>query len=215
MGAEEGASCRASFLYDHYKDTVAQIKDSARQRGWYNVALIVVAGFSAVLGVRPELLPELADALLRNWLRLSSSPLDAGAADIVAWVATLYLFVRYIQLNVSVERGYGYISHLEHELCDEVGTDAFSREGDEYANRYPRILDLIDLIYKAVFPLAFWLTCVSHIVASVQLASSTFQLVLAVALFLLITILLTLYGHFLFQGLRRNSSSGKESGGAR
>lgn len=215
MGTEEGTSYRASLLYDHYKETVAQSKDFARQRGWYNVALIVVAGFSGVLGVRPELLPGLADALSKNWVGLPASPFDAGTVDIVAWVATLYLFVRYIQLNVGIERGYGYIGRLENELCDEVGTDAFSREGDEYAKRYPSILDLIDLIYKAVFPLAFWLTCVSHIVASAQLASSTFQLVLAAALFLLITVLLILYGHFLFQRLRENCVRGKESGGVR
>ena len=162
-----------------------------------------------------DLLPELAESLSRNWLGLPFSPFDPGAADIVVWVATLYLFVRYIQLNVGIERGYGYISRLEHELCDEVGTDAFSREGDEYAKRYPRILDLIDLIYKVVFPLAFWLSCVSYIAASVQSASSTFQLALSTALFLLITTLLVLYWRFLFQGSRENDAHGGESGGTR
>ena len=215
MSAEEEVSYRVSLLYEYYKDTVTQSKDSARQRNCYNVALIVVAGLSAVVGVRPGLLPELAESLSRNWLGLPFSPFDPGAADIVVWVATLYLFVRYIQLNVGIERGYGYISRLEHELCDEVGTDAFSREGDEYAKRYPRILDLIDLIYKVVFPLAFWLSCVSYIAASVQSASSTFQLALSTALFLLITTLLVLYWRFLFQGSRENDAHGGESGGTR
>lgn len=192
----------ADLLYEHYKETVAKNETSIRSRNRYFVALLVVAGLSAVLTANPLFFQELAASLAETKLGLSPSPLNAGAADILVWLTTLYLLVRYIQLAIGIERNYIYLKSLEHDLEKAIGSHAFCREGDVYADNYPFALNLIDFAYKAVFPCAFLLSCTVHMSMSVRMRLSLPYLAVSTALFGVTVLLLASYLAFLISANR-------------
>jgi hypothetical protein len=68
------------------------------------------------------------------------------------WVIILYLFMRYMQTSIYIERQYKYIEKIETEIsrCFEVN---FDRESCSYENNYPLVLNIIHIIYVWIFPI--------------------------------------------------------------
>ena len=61
-----------------------------------------------------------------------------------------------IQDTVYVERQYGYLGSLEKRISALLGQDNFfKREGENYLDNYPAVLNLIDLFYKTFIPILF------------------------------------------------------------
>lgn len=202
----------ADLLYDHYKETFAKNEASIKSRNRFFVALLVVAGLSAVLTANPLFLQELAESLAMAKLGLSASPLNAGAADVAAWLVALYLLVRYIQLMIGIERNYVYLGSLERDLEKALGSHAFCREGDAYAENYPFTLNLIDFVYKAIFPCAFLLSCMVHFLMSLRMGLSFPYLAASSVLFGVMALLLVSYLAFLAGGNKLNKTKRGEEG---
>lgn len=194
----------AELLFEQYRETNAKNQSAIKTRNWYFVALLVVVGISAVLASNPDLLLEVILSVARERFGMEAPPLNAGAADVMSWTATLYLFMRYVQLAIGIERSYAYLNALERDLRDALGSDAFCREGDVYARDYPFALNLVDFVYKVVFPFAFLLACLAHMLTTVKMGFDWPYLMLAVLMFGLTVILLFSYWKFLLRESRNN-----------
>lgn len=85
----------------------------------------------------------------------TTNPINLGQMVIqtLLWILVLYVFMRYCQLNIYVERQYKYLSDIENELL-ENGLK-ISREGKNYNENYPVVLCVIDFLYKWFFPILF------------------------------------------------------------
>lgn len=194
----------SELLFEQYRETNAKNQSAIKTRNWYFVALLVVAGVSAVLASNPDILLELISSVARERFGMGTSPLNAGAADVLVWIATLYLFMRYVQLAIGIERSYVYLNALERYLKEAFGSDAFCREGDVYARDYPFALNLVDFVYKAVFPFAFLLACLTHMLTTIKMGFDWPYLMLAVLMFGLTVLLLFSYWIFLLHESRKN-----------
>lgn len=194
----------SGLLFEQYRETNAKNQSAIKSRNWYFVALLVVAGVSAVLASNPDLLLEIISSVARERFGMGASPLNAGAADVLVWIATLYLFMRYVQLAIGVERSYAYLNVLERDLKEAFGSDAFCREGDVYDRDYPFALNLVDFVYKAVFPFAFLLACLAHMLTTVKMGFDWPYLMLAVLMFGLTAVLLFSYWKYLLCESRKN-----------
>jgi hypothetical protein len=60
------------------------------------------------------------------------------------WVIAFYLFIRYFQTNIYIERHYSYIMQLEQDISKELQSNIFNRERKNYLQSYPLILDIIE-----------------------------------------------------------------------
>lgn len=194
----------SELLFEQYRETNAKNQSAIKSRNWYFVALLVLSGVSAVLASNPDFLLEVVSSVAKERFGMEASPLNAGAADVLAWIATLYLFMRYVQLAIGIERNYAYLNTLEKALKEALGSDAFCREGDAYARDYPFALDLVDFIYKAVFPFTFLLACLVHMLMTTKMGLDLPYLALTVFLFGLTALLLASYWAFLLHGSRKD-----------
>lgn len=88
--------------------------------------------------------------------------LSGGAVQSSLWVGVLYMYVHYLQLMTTIERGYLYQSKLEHRL-KEQGCP-IEREGG-YSSGWPLLSKAIDALYKIVFIMLFEVVLVTKAIA--------------------------------------------------
>ncbi|MDR2408203.1 MAG: hypothetical protein LBE13_08840, partial [Bacteroidales bacterium] len=79
-------------------------------------------------------------------------PFQITVIQSFVWVIVLYLFMRYIQTNIYIERLYKYIKQLENRI-EEQAEVIFNRESKSYEVKYPLILNIIHIIYVWIFPI--------------------------------------------------------------
>lgn len=79
-------------------------------------------------------------------------PFQITVIQSFVWVLVLYLFMRYIQTNIYIERLYKYIEQIENEIEKQVEI-MFNRESKNYENEYPLVLNIIHIIYVWLFPI--------------------------------------------------------------
>ncbi len=101
-----------------------------------------------------------ATTALHSWMKNNLSidiALSASVITVFCWIVFLYTTMRYIQSNVNIERQYQYIHQLEKDISNRINV-TFEREGKNYLEDYPFVLNIIDFLYKWFFPLFFIVT---------------------------------------------------------
>lgn len=133
-------------LYDHYKDScIKREAEQSNRNKFFLYSLVCIAGLTVFVA-----LPDILAQAVLAWLNLELLP-DMGVIIAVLqsliWAFLAYVTIRYVQANVKVERDYFYIHQLEEQL-------GIGRDGENYLNNYPVVLDFIDFFYKKMYPLS-------------------------------------------------------------
>jgi hypothetical protein len=115
-------------------------------------------------------------------------PFEITMIQSFVWVITLYLFIRYIQTNIYIERQYKYIEQLENKIAEQFNTD-FNRESKNYEDKYPLVLKLIHIIYVWIFPVMSIVIIISKIyfekIQKINIIPFFFDLTIAIIIILI------------------------------
>ncbi len=141
-------------LHDHYKESFSLILDRERSR---NRLFLILIGLYALLAVEVQY-PTQFDGSVES-LSVAGAGFDVGALPLPAllnatWVLTLALALRYCMISVTINRSYAYLHKLEDDISPLFNGDhRYRREGKEYTDKYPRILNVGWIAYVFVFPI--------------------------------------------------------------
>jgi hypothetical protein len=178
------------LLYDHYKDTCDNNRQDcgSRNKMFIGVCVCVAALFLLVVDSGG------AVSTLSSWLQSQHGitlGISISVIQTLIWVLLLYLSIRYFQLNMGIERQYGYIRKLEKRL-GKSGL-AVNREGEGYLDGYPKILDAVHIIYTWVFPIMLILSIITKIVFEWQPLSGIAFMIINTVVAAIIVVLTILY----------------------
>lgn len=153
--------------YDHYKESNSFRLTALSRRNRSFVYLCVLEAISFMLIKNPDFICALLNDVVRKELEATILFSNCILQTLV-WVLIAYVLVRYVQDVLYVERQYKYLSTLEKKislLLEETDDkNIFTREGDNYLNNYPMVLNFIDLFYKILAPILFTAINIVHIV---------------------------------------------------
>jgi len=114
------ADVKFQTLHDHYKETLAAIKESNKLRDRLMIFLLVV-----VLVLLFQMIdPNESAATLSAWL---SQKLDVtltnsiGFVSSIVWFSLLAVMVRYFQTVIFAERQYPYLHNIEEKISSDYG----------------------------------------------------------------------------------------------
>lgn len=140
------------LLYDHYKDTVAQVKEEETKRNKLFISIIGHMFILFLVTMYPQGSFETIDKLLIENLKISLF-FSINVLQIGLMFSMLYCSIRYCQINIHIDRMYTYIHKIEEVAKDINGN--IGREGENYISNYPKTLNYIYYSYKYVFPVLF------------------------------------------------------------
>ena len=183
------------LLYDHYKETCATMKKSNSERNRLLITLMIVVAALFLFTVSPD---NLLNAL-KDWLKDAHSisiDMEYSIVQSLLWIVLLYFTIRYYQINTSIERQYNYIHKLEDMISSRICV-SFDREGKSYLTSYPKLLDFISFLYRAVIPMLYLAVVLFKIGNEIYLYEVSFPLVIDCILALCCTVLTVLYLYFL------------------
>jgi hypothetical protein len=178
---------KLDVLYDHYKETFLLSSEAQKKRNVLFVSLTVSITVLFLFLIDSNGIIEMISAYLNNNISVGLL-IRTAIIQTFVWIIVLYLFIRYIQTNIYIERQYLYIKQLEQDISKELRS-TFNRESQNYLNKYPKVLDMIHVLYQWVFPvLAIILIAVKIITELLQknnIISCIIDSVIAVAIILL------------------------------
>ena len=152
------------IYYDHYKESFELSKAAQNRRNHSFVLLCVLEAVSFMLLIKPDQAVEVFNSGINAQFSINVS-FGLGVIQTLLWILITYTMVRYCQDMLYVERQYDYLDKLEKRIAAEINEPIFSREGDNYSNNYPMVLNFIDLFYKMFSPILFFSINIVHIVA--------------------------------------------------
>lgn len=155
---------KLALYYDHYKETCSLSRDAQKRRNKSFVLLCVLEAVSFLMLIRPDIAFSIMLAEITNKI---GTMLDLGnnILQTLIWVLITYVLIRYCQDTLYVERQYGYLSKIEKEISNCMQGSLFDRESENYLDNYPMVLNFIDLFYKMVAPMVFFVINMVHIIA--------------------------------------------------
>lgn len=183
------------IFYDHYKETVSIIKDKIRERDRFFILLFLTMAFQFLFAIVP-------DGMISILINVINSVYSVDISEQVIiiqsllWLILLYFTMRYYQSIVFIERQYKYISNLESQISITINYE-FGRESIDYLQYYPKMNDMIDLMYKWIFPILYCLVICLKIGAEIKNIIFVFPIIFDFLIFVLCLTLTILYLIFL------------------
>ncbi len=140
----------AELLYDHYKDTCDIMRQEVSKRWRLTLAIIALMLLLSLLIVDESEGMGLITGYLKNQY---GDDIIIKFKYINTSLIYTYLIIvmAYYQMNIRIERLYGYIQGIEEKLNKQEDFGV-NREGAEYLRCYPFMLTVVDRIYKWFFP---------------------------------------------------------------
>lgn len=193
---------KLELLYDHYKETFSIIKEDVNNRNRFFVILFIVMSLQFLFAISPESITSLIINVI-----ISTYNVDISGQMVIIqcflWFILLYFTIRYYQTTVNIEKSYNYIHSLEDEISSII-LGRFDREGKNYLSDYPKIKDLIDILYKWFFPIIYCIVICVRIISEYKIAKSRLPLVLDISTFIACFVLTICYLKFLHTDYTKN-----------
>jgi hypothetical protein len=143
---------KLDVLYDHYKETFLLSSEAQKKRSILFVSLTISITVLFLFLIDSNGVLTTISEYLKNKFSVALL-IRTAIIQTFVWVIVFYLFIRYFQTNIYIERQYSYIEQLEQDISNEFQSNIFIRESKNYLHEYPMVLDIIDFIYKWVFPI--------------------------------------------------------------
>lgn len=186
---------KSELLYDHYKETYAIIKENLSFRNRFFAMLFVIMTLQFLFAISPQSIASLITTIIQNSYSIDIS----GQMEIIQcllWLILLYFTMRYYQATVFIERQYNFIHSLEADIAALMNIK-FDREGGDYLKDYPKMNDMIDILYKWIFPIIYCMVICSKIISEVQNSPFGFPIIFDIVVFVCCFVLTILYLIFL------------------
>lgn len=181
------------LYYDHYKETFALSKTAQERRNKSYVVLCILEAISFLMLISPEKVVKVINTEIFEYLK-DSLIIGNTIIQSLLWIMITYVTIRYCQDTIYVERKYSYLSKLEKRISGILSEDLFGREGREYLDNYPAVLNIIDLFYKMFSPILFLLINALRLVVEwYQTERNTIALVCDTSMFTMVSLVLLAY----------------------
>lgn len=151
----------AELLYNLYTDTFNLHQENIKNRNKCFIELCVSIAFLFFFTYDLKLTTSIINAIVNKHLN-TYVYFQFYIVQSLIWVITLYFTMRYYQLNISIERMYPRLDNLEKQLSKSGNLD-FGREGKDYADKYPLVLNLVDIFYKWIFIFVYLIIMITKI----------------------------------------------------
>lgn len=139
------------IYYDHYKDTVAHLKEHGKQRNRYFTYLIILMALVFLNSTLPNDFNLLANAIVEDKTGITTFK-NLKLLDSVLLFSLLIVLVRYYQSNLLIERQYEYVHGMEDKLNTSMTNFKILREGKAYLTGYPIYGKIVHRIYTIGIP---------------------------------------------------------------
>ena len=179
------------MLYDHFKETFSIIKEKLSQRNKLFVIAFIIMALQFSFALSPESISSLFISIIQEKYKINISG-QMVIIQCILWLGLLYFTMQYYQTTVYIERQYNYIHSLEASISDIMHIK-FDREGGDYLKNYPKMNDMIDILYKWVFPIIYCLTICFKIIIEIVNSNFGFPIILDLILFFACFVLTILY----------------------
>ena len=141
------------ILYDHYKETVSEIKKQENKRNKLFIIILLHILILFLISFKSQSMCNIiSDILMEQWK--IGFYFSINTVQIFLMISMLYCVVRYYQINIHIDKTYPYIHKLEENLSAKLDEN-IEREGKNYLIKYPKIQDLVYYSYKYIFPSLF------------------------------------------------------------
>ncbi len=129
------------------------MKDAQRDRDRFFVIMCILLALLFVFNLDPLSTLSTIQQIAKNQWGVVSIP-ETNVIRSLLWGLLLYYTIRYIQRNIYSERLTNYIHTIE-ENFQLNGDLPICREGGNYLQEYPPVLNLIHYIYTIIFPVLY------------------------------------------------------------
>lgn len=182
---------KSELLYDHYKETFIIIKDNLIQRNRFFVMVFGTMALQFLFAISPKSITSLLTTIIQNSYNIDISG-QMVIIQCLLWLVLLYFTMRYYQSTIYIERQYNYIHLLEADIAVTMEIK-FDRESGNYLKKYPKMNDMIDIIYKWIFPIIYCLVICCKIISEGQNLSFGFPIIFDIVIFICCFVLTILY----------------------
>jgi hypothetical protein len=178
---------KVELLYDHYKDTYTLHLEMKKKRDAFFVMLCIGMTLLFCFLINPVGIFESILKMTQEYFSFDL-PFQITILQSFFWIIILYLFMRYIQTSIYIERQYKYIEQLENSISNDFSIE-FNRESKNYENKYPIVLTIIHKIYVWGFPILSILLIILKIILekfqNYNIISFIFNLIIALVIIIL------------------------------
>lgn len=199
---------KQEILYDHYKETISIIKDNIRERNRFFILFFMIMAFQFLFAVVPDSIASILVNVVNNVYNIDISE-QVTIIQSLLWLILLYFTMRYYQSTVFIERQYKYIHNLELQISTIINAK-FDRESSDYLQYYPKMNDMIDLMYKWVFPMLYCVVICLKIGTEIKNTVFSFSIIFDCLMFAFCFSLTILYLVFL-HGKKPESNTDSDS----
>lgn len=140
-----------STLYDHYKESVAYLKNDLVKRDKITVGLLLLFAVYFVIEISPRDSVVLANKYITLQLGINLN-INYKILATTILLLLLLLIVRYFQMCLNIEKQYSYIHDIENKINSMASGKLITREGYSYLKEYPLLLAVIHRIYNFFLP---------------------------------------------------------------
>lgn len=149
----ENKIAKSDLLLKHHIDTLNRLTQHIRSREKFFIwSLILLTVMLMDLLLRNNYAESLINIAINKQYSLNINNPNV-LKEAVIWLLA-YTSLRYFQINIYIERQYGYLSMVETYLSEMLGLN-LKRESQDYLAGYPMFSDWADLVYKIIFPIFF------------------------------------------------------------
>lgn len=154
---------KIDLLYDHYKESNTLRLEAQGRRNKHFVILCCLEAVLFWILIRPKIA---FSSLLTGISAALGTLFELGNETIqtLVWILVVYMLIRYCQDTLYVERQYKYLGKIEKSISKELDVSVFDRESDNYLCEFPMVLNFIDLFYKMLMPVIFFVINIVRIV---------------------------------------------------
>jgi hypothetical protein len=124
-----------NLFYDHYKDSVAQVKSEIVKRERYFVIAVLFLFASILTSFDPSYVQNVVNAAGKSELKIDFS-LTLYTINSLFVFLSLWYIVRYYQTVLTIENLYIYVHKVEERLSSSLRDFSVTREGKSYLTPY-------------------------------------------------------------------------------
>jgi len=146
------ANMYVELFYDHYKDTFEQIKGYIKLRNTCTIIILCLVIFLSFQATNIELASSISTEVISK--NIGNIQIDFAYIKTILYIALLWVLTTYYRTTLTIEKHYRYIHEIEEQLTNVMKPLRIEREGKNYLNNYPFLLNLIDKLYTITLPIS-------------------------------------------------------------
>lgn len=142
------------ILYDHYKETCTISRENEKTRNKLFIIVCVIIGLLFMFSYDNNSIV----GLIQSWFKGNYNCdllFSSNIIQAVLWIVLLFSTLRYLGLNINLDRSYSYIHQLEKRINKISSNPIITREGESYLRNYPVLNNITYYMYRVVIPIIY------------------------------------------------------------